>query len=276
MPVWHALVLGILQGLTEFFPISSSGHLALAPWLFGWNDFGGDDSLHKAFDVALHLGTLVGAAAYLWPDVVKYVRAAFAPVLERTPLSRDGRTAWPLLLSTVPAALVGALFNDTIDELDDVIWLIGVMLIVFGIVLYLVDRLPGGREQEDFRVRDAVLMGAGQALALQPGVSRSGVTMTVARWLRFDREAAARLSFLMALPVIAGAGVYSLVDVMASGIPSELYGPFAVGMLASSVTGWVAVWGTLRIVRTWSFFPFVVYRVTLGALVLATLASSFR
>ncbi len=272
MPILHAIVLGIVQGLSEFLPISSSGHLILVPWLFGWDDFAGNDSLQKTFDVALHIGTLVGAVAYFRHDLLRYARAALGD--RRSP---DGRLAWLLAFSAVPSGVTGVLLSDVIEEKTGQIWLVAVMLVVFGFVLLYADRLAGHRRAESFQLRDALAMGAGQALALQPGVSRSGVTITVGRRLGFDRDGAARLSFLMSLPVIAGAVVFKGVDVLAEGgIPDGFAAPFLWGILASGLTGWVAVWATLRLVRTRNFVPFVVYRVLAGVAVLGLLASSFR
>ncbi|NOX31184.1 MAG: undecaprenyl-diphosphate phosphatase [Actinobacteria bacterium] len=276
MPLFHALVLGIVQGLAEFLPISSSGHLKLVPWLFGWDDFGGDRDLENAFDVSLHLGTTVGAVAYLWVDVRKYVTAAFSPLWTRDSLSHDGKIAWYIALSAVPAAFAGVLLEDALLGASNEIWLIATLLILFGLILFVADRLPGEREQDEFGMRDALLMGAAQAMALLPGVSRSGSTLTVARVLGFDRSSGARLAFLMALPVIAGAGLYRGINVASTGIPDELVGGFIVGIIASAVTGWFAVWGTLKFVRSRSFSPFVVYRVIVGLAVLGILASGFR
>jgi undecaprenyl-diphosphatase len=269
MEILHAIVLGIVQGLSEFLPISSSGHLELTRWLFGWDTL--DPDLETAFDVAVHLGTLAGALAYLWRDVLRYATGALAP-LRGDQLGVDGRIGWLLVLSAAPAGVVGVLFKDQIDELDD-IWMIAVMLIVGGFALLIADRLPGRRPLDDFRWRDALLMGAGQALALQPGVSRSGATLTVARAVGFERDAAARLVFLMSLPIIAGAGVFALADVT---VPSEFWPPFLAGMAASAITGWLAVWGTLKLVRNHTFLPFVVYRVLLGVFVLVILAAGWR
>lgn len=276
MPLLHALVLGIVQGLAEFLPISSSGHLELVPWLFGWDDFAGDEELENAFDVALHLGTTIGAVAYLWSDVRRYTVAGFSPLWTREPLGRDGKIAWFLVASAVPAAITGVLLEDALLGASDEIWLIAVLLIVFGLILLWADRLPGERVQDEFTIRDALLMGAGQAMALLPGVSRSGSTLTVGRVLGFDRTSGARLAFLMALPVIFGAGIYRGLDVVSTGIPDELVGGFIVGFIASAVTGWIAVWGTLKFVRTRSFAPFVGYRVVVGLAVLGLLATNFR
>jgi undecaprenyl-diphosphatase len=277
MSILHAIVLGITQGLSEYLPISSSGHLILVPWLFGWDDFAGDDHLKKTFDVALHMGTLAGALAYFRADVMRYSRAALRMIGHRDERTTDGRIGWLLLLSTVPAALVGAALADSIEKLDDKIWLIAVMLIALGLLLLVADRLTGGREVDEFRARDAVLMGVAQMVALQPGSSRSGLTITAGRWLGFDRDSAARLSFLMSLPITAGAGLYKLIDVISNGgIPSDLRGAFVAGVIASGITGWFAVWGMLRFIRTRTFAPFVVYRVAVGVGVLALLATPFR
>lgn len=279
MPILHAIVLGIVQGLSEFLPISSSGHLALVPWLFGWDDFGDNESLAKAFDVALHIGTLAGAIAYFRQDIVVLVREGLRMLVPRNRIDAppEGTLAWLFVVSAVPAAITGAALDSVIEELDDVYWLIGVMLIVGGALLLVADRLGGTRTADSFRLRDALLMGLGQAAALQPGVSRSGVTITVARALKFDRVAAARLSFLMSLPIIAGAGVYKFADVLAGdGIPSDFVPAFAVGLLTSAVTGYAAVWGTIRFVQTRTFGPFVGYRVVVGLSVIGLVAAGFN
>ena len=269
MNLFHALVLGIVQGLAEFLPISSSGHLELVRWATGWDDFD-SETLEQAFDVAVHIGTLAGAIAYLWRDVLGLTAAGLGPLVRREPLDAEGRRAWYLVASAIPAAITGVLLGDVLAV--DRIWLIAVCLIVFGFVLLWADSLPSRRDEETFTIRDALLMGGGQALALQPGVSRSGATISVARVLGFDRVSAARLAFLMSLPVIAGAGLYRGASVIADGFPSELVSGFLVGMVASAVTGWIAVWGTLKLVRTRTFLPFVIYRVILGTVVLIALA----
>ena len=267
MPILHAIVLGITQGLSEFLPISSSGHLRLVPWLFGWDDFAGQPSLEKTFDVALHLGTLIGAVAYFRVDIVRYARAGLRRDAAQT---TDGRLAWLLVLSAVPAGITGALFADVIERRTGYIWLIAAMLIVFGLVLGWADRRQGRRDLGDVRLRDALVMGVGQALALQPGVSRSGVTMTAGRLVGLGRDGAARFAFLMSLPIIAGALVFKAADALGgAGVPDGFHAPFVWGIVASGVTGWFAVWATLRLIRTRSFTPFVVYRVLLGVGVLA-------
>ncbi|MDP1818423.1 MAG: undecaprenyl-diphosphate phosphatase [Acidimicrobiales bacterium] len=271
MPILHAIVLGITQGLSEFLPISSSGHLRLVPWLFGWDDFAGAESLEKTFDVALHLGTLIGALAYFRADVVRLTRAG----LRRSALATDdGRMAWLIVASTIPAGITGALFADVIERKTNAIWLIATMLIVFGVVLGWADRRTGARPVEEVGLRDALIMGAGQAVALQPGVSRSGVTMTAGRMLGLSRDGAARFAFLMSLPITTGALVFKAIDVAGEGgIPDGFAAPFAWGIVASGITGWVAVWGTLRLIRTSTFAPFVMYRIAAGVGVLLLYAA---
>jgi undecaprenyl-diphosphatase len=277
MPIVHAIVLGIVQGLTEFLPISSSGHLILVPELFGWEELTRDPELNKTFDVALHVGTFAGVAWYFRHDIVRYIAAAWRSLRARSVRTVDERMAWLLLLSAVPAAVVGALLNDFIDEELGEPVLIGVMLIVFGLVLFAADRLPGARRADRFGVRDAALMGTAQALALQPGVSRAGATISMGRWLRFDRDAATRLSFLMSLPIIAGAALFQGTDVMlGDGIDGDLVAPFVWGTIAAGVSGFVAVAWLLRLLRTHSFTPFVVYRVLAGASVVVVFATGLR
>lgn len=159
MPIVHAIVLGIAQGLTEFLPVSSSGHLALIPWLFDWNDFD-DDEVAKAFDVAVHIGTLVAVAWYFRRELRGYVVDGARAVFDRRNVTDDGRMAWLLVVASVPAGIVGFALNDALDRLDDEIWLIAVMLVVFGLVLAVADRLPERRTGRDFGLRDAVAMPA--------------------------------------------------------------------------------------------------------------------
>jgi undecaprenyl-diphosphatase len=259
----------VVQGLSEFLPISSSGHLVLVPWVFGWEELSANPELNRSFDVALHIGTFAGAFAYFRHDVARLAQAA-ARSLRGRELGPDARLAWLLVVASLPAAMVGALLDTVVEGSFGPEWLVGVMMIVFGVVLYATDRVAASREMSEFGVRDAVLMGVAQALALQPGVSRSGVTISTGRWLRFDRDAAARISFLMSLPIIGGAGLYEGIDVVAGGgVPPAFVAPFVVGTAASAVTGFVAVWGVLRLVRHASFTPFVLYRVLVGLAVIA-------
>ena len=277
IPVLHAIVLGVVQGLTEFIPISSSGHLILVPWLFGWDELNANPDLKKTFDVALHIGTFVGAAAYFAPDLKRFAKAGLASIGRRRVETTDERMAWLLLLSSLPGAAVGALLEGFIEEELGREWLIAVMLIAFGLVLAVADRATGKRTTTEFGVRDAAVMGLAQAMALSPGVSRSGATITAGRWLGFERDAAARLSFLMSLPIIGGAAGYRGVKVLlGDGLPAGTEGAFIAGIVASGITGAAAVWGTLKFVRRRSFQPFVIYRLAAGAVVLGLLATKFR
>jgi undecaprenyl-diphosphatase len=276
MPIFHAIVLGIVQGLTEFLPVSSSGHLIVVPWLFGWHDFD-STSVEKAFDVALHIGTLVAVVFYFRRELVVYARGGWRAVASRgRRVSADGRLAWLLLLSSLPAAAVGALFEKAIDDELGRIPLIAISFIAFGLLLGWADRLPAKREIDDFDARDAVVVGAWQILSLNPGTSRSGITITAGRMRTFTRDAAIRISFLMAIPVTAGAIVYKVGKLTASGIPEGLAVPMLVGIVTSAVTGWLAVSWLLKLVRHHSFTPFVVYRVVVGVLILLIAASGWR
>ncbi len=276
MPILHAIVLGLTQGLSEFLPISSSGHLILVPWLFGWHDFD-NDSVQKAFDVALHIGTLVAAVAYFRHDILRYARDAWKgahdPIFRRTPA---GRLPWLIVLSAVPGGIAGVVGEKFVDNTLGKVAIIAVSLIVFGLLLAYVDRLHGAREIEGVGARDALWIGVAQALALNPGTSRSGITITAARQLGFTRDSAARFSFLMSIPIIAGAVVYKVGKLVLDGVPSGLGVPMVVGVVTSGIAGWLAVWGTLKLVRTRSFMPFVVYRVALGAAVLVIAAAGWR
>ncbi len=277
MPIIHAIVLGLVQGLAEFLPISSSGHLLLVPWLFGWDDFANHPELEKAFDVALHLGTVVAVIAYFRKDLVVYIREGTRLLWKREkPINPDGRLAWLLVLSSVPAAAVGALGEEYIDSKLGTPVLIALSLIVFGLLLAWADRRAGARSMDDYTRADALKVGAAQVLALNPGTSRSGITMTAARYIGFSRDAAARASFLMAIPVTVGAVAYKMVKLLSDGIPPGFGLPMIVGIITSGISGWLAVWGTLKLIRTRSFMPFVIYRIALGVLVLLLVATGVR
>jgi len=275
VPIYQAIILGVVQGLSEFLPISSSGHLLLVPWLAGWDEL--DPSIKKSFDVALHLGTLVAVVGYFWRDVSTYVVEGTKLVFDRkVPPTTDGKLAWLFVLATLPAAAVGALFEDQIDTRLGTPTIIGISLIGFGVLLAIADRSLGRRKVEDFRAKDALIVGAAQALALNPGTSRSGITMTAGRFLGFDREAAVRISFVMSIPVIFGAVVFKFGGLVSDGIPDGLLVPLIVGIITSCLSGLLAVWGTLKIVRTSSLMPFVIYRIVLGVVVLIVVATGVR
>jgi undecaprenyl-diphosphatase len=276
----RAILLGLTQGLSEFLPISSSGHLLLVPWLFGWDDFTGPGGkeLEKAFDVALHIGTVLAVLAYFRRDLVPLAGAGIRTIRRRAVETAEERLVWLLMLSAVPGAVTGALLDGFITEHLGAKWLIGTMLVVFGVVLLLTDRRPATRPEAEFSTRDAIVMGTVQALALQPGVSRSGATMSAARFLHFDRDATARISFLMSVPITGGAVLYKMVKlfVVDGGIPEGFAGAFAAGIVTSGLSGFAAVAFLIKLLRTRTFTPFVIYRVLVGIGVVTLAASSLR
>ena len=248
------------------------------PELFGWTELTANDALEKAFDVALHVGTLAASLWYFRRDVWHYVRAALVSIRTRTVDTVDARMAWLLLLSAIPGAIVGAALSGFInDELGDPV-LIGVNLILFALLLEWADHATGTRVADDFRRRDAAIMGIAQALALSPGVSRSGVTITAGRWLQFDREGATRLAFLMSIPITAGAALYETYDVFVkgNGLPSGFASAFLWGMVAAGISGFLAIAFLLRYVRTHSFRPFVIYRLVVGTAAIIIFATGIR
>ena len=282
MSILHAILLGLVQGLTEFLPVSSSGHLELVPWLFGWDHFDGDARLEDAFDVALHVGTLGGAAYYLRSDLARYLGAGWGWLRAGAgvPPTGDARTALLLAVTAVPTGILGLVVVAATDDLGGRTWLVATCLIAFGVALWVADRRGGrgagrgdGRVMADLSLANAVVLGVAQGLAFQPGVSRSGVTISVARTMGVERTEAARLAFLMALPVIAGAGLLSAVDVV---VPAGWWPPFIAGMVAAAVSGWVAVHFLLRFVARSGLGGFAAYRVVLGLGVLALLATGVR
>jgi undecaprenyl-diphosphatase len=268
-------VLGITQGLTEFAPVSSSGHLILVPWLFHWHILD-DPALNKTFDVALHMGTLLGALVYFRHDVALYLAAWIRSIRQRAVRTSDERLAWLLIVGTIPGAAAGALFEDVIEEKLGKPWLIAVMLAVFGVILLVVDRRSSQeRDLPDLRLRDALVIGVAQAVALQPGVSRSGVTITAARGLGVERAAAARFSFLLSLPIIAGAGVFKAFGLVGTGFQG--YGSqFFWGFVASAISGFLVIWFLLAYLRKHDFTPFVVYRLAVAALVFGVIIAGVR
>jgi undecaprenyl-diphosphatase len=274
---WQALVLGIVQGATELLPISSSGHLILVPWAFGWHYLEQNPEFNKTFDVALHLGTLVAVVVYFWRDLVRLVRAWFRSVAARRISTGEERIAWYIVVATIPAAIAGAAGESFIqDHLGDP-WQIAILLALFGVILWLADRVPPGRTMDAIGWKGAVGTGLAQCLALMPGVSRSGVTITAARLLRLDRDEAARLSFLLLVPIVFGAAVLKGVkDVLLEGLPPGSAGPFVVGMLAAAVVGLVAIWGLLGYVRRHTYGVFVVYRLAVAATILLVIAAGWR
>ena len=276
MPIFHAIVLGLVQGLTEFLPVSSSGHLLLVPWLMGWNDFA-DVSVEKAFDVALHLGTLIAVVGFFRKDLAKYIQDGLRMVFQRQrPSTPEGRLAWLLVVASIPAALFGAIFGNWVDENLGKPVIIGVSLMVFALVLAWADRRPGERDFSQMSRRDAGLIGMAQVLALNPGTSRSGISISAARLLGFDRDSAVRFSFLLSIPVTAGAVLVKLTKLLDDGVPDGLAMPMLIGIVTAGLSGWLAVAGLLRLIKTQTFNAFVIYRIVAGVAVVVIAASAWR
>ncbi len=276
MSALEALLLGIVQGLTEFLPISSSGHLILVPWLQEYTFLQDNESFNKTFDVALHAGTLVAAIGYFRHEVVTFARAFLRSLRRRAIESNEERVAWAIAVGTVPAVLVGGLGASLIEDHLGEPWLIAILLIVFGLLLLDADSRPETRRLDSVSVRDGLLIGLAQAIALAPGTSRSGVTITAARYLGLDRESAARISFLLLIPAVAGATAYSAYKAVSDGLPDGVAGPMIVGTIASAVSGYLAIAFLLRFVSTHSYKPFVYYRFAAAAFVLLLIATGVR
>jgi undecaprenyl-diphosphatase len=274
---WQALVLGIVQGATELLPISSSGHLILVPWAADWRYLETHPDFNKTFDVALHLGTLVAVVVYFWTDIVRLVRAWFRSLARRAIATDEERIAWYVAIATVPAAIAGAAGEGFIeDHLGDP-WQIAILLAAFGLLLWLADRVSARRSIEEIGWKGAVGVGLAQSLALMPGVSRAGVTITAGRLLRLDRDQAARLAFLLLVPIVFGAAVFKGVkDVLLEGLPPGSAGPFVVGMLAAAVVGLAAIWGLLGYVRRHTYSVFVLYRLVIAAAVALVILAGWR
>jgi undecaprenyl-diphosphatase len=274
---WQALVLGTVQGLTELLPISSSGHLILVPWLFDWDYLEANDDFNQTFDVALHVGTLVAVVAYFRADIARLVRAWLASVRRRRIATAEERVAWFVAVATVPAAVIGALGEALIAEHLGEPWQIAIFLAVFAVVLWIADRTEPRRELSDLGPGAALGVGLAQSLALMPGVSRSGITITAARFLGLDRDTSARISFLLLVPIVFGASLWKgLTDVVFGDLPPGSTGPFVVGMIAAAVSGTVAIWGLLGYVRRHDYSIFVLYRLAVAAFVLLLIATGVR
>ena len=274
---WQAFALGVTQGLTELLPISSSGHLILVPWLANWHYLENHADFNKTFDVALHLGTLIAVVVYFWADVARYVGAWFVSVRRRAVTTTDERIAWWIFAATIPTAIAGAAGEETIETRLGQPYQIAILLAVFGVLLWLVDRLPEERRIGQLGFQRAFLVGISQILALMPGVSRSGITITSGRLARLDRDSAARFAFLLLIPIVFGAVVYKgIKHVVLHSLPAGSIGPFLVGTLAAAGVGLVVIDLLLGYVRRHDYSAFVVYRLLAAAAILAVIASGWR
>ena len=272
----EALLLGVVQGLTEFLPISSSGHLIIVPWLQDYTFLQDHDAFNKTFDVALHAGTLVAAIAYFRTEVVTLLRGFWQALRQRAIRTDEQRLAIAIAIGTVPAVIAGGLGSSFIDDHLGEPWMIAIQLIVFGALLGYADRMPQRRRLREASLRDGWYIGLAQVLALAPGTSRSGITITAGRWLGLDRDSAARFSFLLLIPAVAGATLYKAASAAHEGLPSGVAGPMVVGTIAAAVSGYLAISFLLRLVRTTSYRPFVLYRYAAGAAILLIIATGLR
>jgi undecaprenyl-diphosphatase len=261
-----ALILGLLQGLTEFLPISSSAHLRIFPELFGWQDPG------AAFTAVVQIGTELAVLLYfrkdIWRIASAWLRSLFDPRLRG---ELDSRMGWYVIVGSVPIVVLGILLKDVIESDFRNLWVIGGTLVVFGIVLGVADRVgTQDRTMGDMTLRSSVLLGLAQACALVPGVSRSGATISLGRLLGYDREAATRFAFLLAIPAVVGAGLYELPEIPHG---ENAYGPWptVVATIVAFVVGYAAIAWLLRYVTTHSYLPFVLYRIILGGFTLVML-----
>jgi undecaprenyl-diphosphatase len=259
----QAAVLGLVQGITEFLPISSTAHLRITPAVAGWPDAG------AAFTAVLQLGTLVAVIGFFLRDFLSMLAAVFDPARRRGP---EARRLLYLAVATVPLAAAGVLFRHAIEGPLRSLTVIATSLIVVGLLMGLTERLASHRRSiDDMTMRDALIIGCAQALALIPGTSRSGITMVAALGLGVRRDAAARFSFLLSVPAVAGAAVFELPKALHT--PGVVGAPLAVALLVAAVSGYISISWLLRFLRTRTTMPFVVYRVAMGAALLLAISS---
>jgi undecaprenyl-diphosphatase len=277
LPDWQAFALGLVQGVTELLPISSSGHLILVPWLGDWQYLKEHDVFNQTFDVALHLGTLVAVVGYFWRDIGVLVAAWFQTLRTRRIETGEERIAWFVFVATIPAAAIGLLGEDAIASNLGEPWQIAVALAVGALVLWYADRQPQRRSMGDLGLKAAVGMGFAQSLALMPGVSRSGITISAGRLLQLDRDSAARFSFLLLVPTVLGAVLLKGVkDVLLGDLPAGWKGPFVVGTLAAAGSGLIVISALLGYVRRHDYSIFVWYRLIAAAIILLLIATGAR
>ncbi|HET7840107.1 MAG TPA: undecaprenyl-diphosphatase UppP [Terriglobia bacterium] len=264
MPLYQAVVLAIVQGLTEFLPISSTAHLTLFPWLFGWEDPG------LTFDVALHAGTLVAVFVYFWKMWVDMLLAVAGIGGSDPAKVRQERTLfWYLVIGTIPGGIAGWLFENAAETRLRSPFIIAAALIVVGLLMWWGDHLTSNsRGLQEINLRDAAMVGISQAFAVIPGVSRSGSTMTSGLFCGMKRETAARFSFLLSTPIIAGAALKKGLEMYHEGIPPALRIPLIVGVIVSAIVGYVVIAALMRYLERRTFKIFVVYRLALGVIVL--------
>ena len=274
MELLKAAILGIVQGLTEFLPISSSGHLILVREVLGWKLLA-DPHLNKMFDVALHAGTFLALVAYFWTDIGRLLGAFVAGLRGGISGNPERRLAWGIAIGTIPAAIAGVLGEKVIERVLGEPKLVAIELIAFALLLWYADqRGRKRREIESASLSDGIVLGVAQSLVLAPGVSRSGITMTAGLARGMTRETAARFSFLLSIPIVAGTAVYALLGLVRhpNTFPAGAAPEFLIGMLTATVSGYFCVAYFLRYLQTKSLTPFVIYRIVLGVALLGWMA----
>lgn len=254
MSIFQAIIYGIVQGITEFLPISSTAHLDLMPWIFGWKEPG------NVFDVALHLGTAVAVIAFFFKDWIKLIKAGFTK-----PKSSNGKLFWYLVVATIPGGIAGVLLDKYMSNFSPL--LTGILLIVVGILLYVCDRVgKSDIDLENIGLGRSVLVGVSQVFAILPGVSRSGITMSIGRAAGLDRESIAKFTFLLSTPIILGDALYHAKDLPGVNVPAL---PFIVAIITAAVVGVLSIKFLLNYLKTRSFLIFTIYRIIFGTLVIA-------
>ena len=268
MSILQAALLGIVQGLTEFLPISSTAHLILVPWLLGWNL---DPRVAFSFDVLVQWGTLVGVFAYFWKDIRAITSGVLGGLARRKPFDTfEARLGWWVILATLPAGVAGVLFKEKIESLFSAYAAVGAMMMVAAALLIIAERFGRRtRKTGDLNTTDAVVIGLWQTLALFPGVSRSSATMTGGMLRHLERSAAARFSFLMSIPALLGAGVVAIRDLLDNtAVLSSLALPLTAGFISAAISGYLCVRWLLGYLQRQSLNVFVLYRLAFGALCL--------
>lgn len=255
MNVIQALILGIVQGLTELLPISSSAHLAIIPWIFNWN-------IPDSFDVALHFGTLLAIGIFFFKDWIELIKGGYKKLVKKEN-STEGRMFWYIVLATIPGGLIGFLLDHFVGDKLTTPLIIAISLIVMGIILYFVDKnAKSTTDYEHMTLKQTFLIGLAQSLAFVPGVSRSGVTMTTARLLKVDRESAAKYSFMLSAPIVLAATIFKIKDFVFNV-------PFFVGVISSFIVGILVIKFLLKYLQKGSFKGFAIYRVIAGLVIIA-------
>ena len=264
MEIYQSVILGVVQGLTEFLPISSSAHLNIIPWMLGWINNSDFTEAFRGFDVALHFGTLLAIAIYFFKDWLNLIRSGFAQAIKKK-RTVEGRMFWYIVLATIPGGIIGFVLDKFLEDTLTGQLIIATALIVMGIVLYFVDKKSKSTTKyENMTLKQTFLIGLSQALAFIPGVSRSGITMTTARAMGVTRESAAKYSFMLSAPIVLAATVFKLKDF-------TFNISFFIGVVTSFIVGFLVIKFLLNYLKKGSFKIFAIYRIVFGIVIIALL-----